>query len=72
MNDRAQIPPQLLLTLGALRDKAMAADSLNALAFSIANDAYPLLRFRQVLVFAQRAAFDEAMRQVRRHLDRVI
>lgn len=53
MNDRAQIPSQLLLTLGALRDKAMAADSLNALAFSIANDAYPLLRFRQALVFAQ-------------------
>ena len=55
MNDRAQIPSQLLLTLGALRDKAMAADSLNALAFSIANDAYPLLRFRQALVFAQHA-----------------
>ncbi|MBS0455059.1 MAG: HlyD family efflux transporter periplasmic adaptor subunit [Proteobacteria bacterium] len=33
----------------------MAADSLNALAFSIANDAYPLLRFRQALVFAQHA-----------------
>lgn len=56
MNDRAHIPPQLLLTVGALRDKAMAADSLNALAFSIANDAYPLLRFRQALVFAQRAS----------------
>ena len=55
MNDRAQIPSQLLLALGGLRDKAMAADSLNALAFSIANDAYPLLRFRQGLVFAQHA-----------------
>lgn len=54
MNDRAQIPSQLLLTLAALRDKAMAAESLNALAFGIANDAYPLLRFRQALVFAQR------------------
>lgn len=54
MNDRAQIPPALLLTLSALRDKALAADSLNALAFSIANDAYPLLRFRQALVFALR------------------
>ncbi len=55
MNDRAQIPSQLLLSLAALRDKAMAADSLNALAFGIANDLYPLLRFRQALVFAQRA-----------------
>jgi len=55
VNDRAQPPSQLLLALAALRDKAMAADSLNALAFSMANDAYPLLRFRQALVFAQRA-----------------
>jgi len=56
VNDRAQFPPQLLLTLGALRDKAMAADSLNALAFSIANDTYPLLGFRQALVFACHAS----------------
>jgi len=56
VNDRAQIPSQLLLTLQALRDKAMAAESLNALAFSIANDAYPLLRFRQALVFARHAS----------------
>ncbi|MDM0110603.1 HlyD family efflux transporter periplasmic adaptor subunit [Variovorax sp. J22R133] len=54
MNDRVQIPPQLLLNLSALRDKALAADSLNALAFSMANDLYPLLHFRQALVLAQR------------------
>lgn len=46
--------PHLLLELDALRDKAMAADSLNALAFSMANDLYPLLQFHQALVFAQR------------------
>jgi hypothetical protein len=46
--------PHLLLELDALRDKAMAADSLNALAFSMANDLYPLLGFHQALVFAQR------------------
>lgn len=46
--------PHLLLQLDALRDKAMAADTLNALAFSIANDLYPLLAFHQALVFAQR------------------
>ncbi|WP_192561093.1 efflux RND transporter periplasmic adaptor subunit [Pseudomonas gozinkensis] len=45
--------PQLLLELDALRDKAMAADSLNALAFSMANDLYPLLAFHQALVFAR-------------------
>ncbi len=36
-----------------MRDRALAADSLNALAFSMANDVYPLLRFRQALVLAQ-------------------
>jgi multidrug resistance efflux pump len=46
--------PHLLLELDALRDKAMAADSLNGLAFSMANDLYPLLAFHQALVFAQR------------------
>ena len=61
MNDRAQSPSQLLLTLQALRDKAMAAESLNALAFSIANDAYPLLRFRQALVFARHASGQHAL-----------
>jgi multidrug resistance efflux pump len=55
VNDRVQLPPaQLLLTVAALRDKALAAETLNALAFSIANDLYPLLRFRQALVFEQR------------------
>ncbi|MGF6691827.1 hypothetical protein M2318_001887 [Metapseudomonas resinovorans] len=46
--------PQLLLGLAALRDRALAADSLNALAFSIANDAYALLHYHQALVLAQR------------------
>ena len=46
-------PPQLLLSLDALRDRALAAESLNALAFSMANDLYALLRFHQALVFAQ-------------------
>ena len=54
MNDRVQLPAQLLLNLGALRDKALAADTLNTLAFSMANDLYPLLQFRQALVLAQR------------------
>lgn len=45
-------PPQLLLSLANVRDRALAADSLNALAFSIANDLFPLLRFHQALVFA--------------------
>src|SRR6201996_515496 len=45
--------PQLLLTISALRDRALEASSLNALAFSMANDLYPLLRFRQALVLEQ-------------------
>ncbi|WP_085677551.1 MULTISPECIES: efflux RND transporter periplasmic adaptor subunit [unclassified Pseudomonas] len=45
--------PQLLLQLDALRDKAMAAETLAALAFSMANDLYPLLPFHQALVFEQ-------------------
>jgi multidrug resistance efflux pump len=44
--------PQLLLFLDALRDRAIAADSLNTLAFSMANDLHSLLNFRQALVFA--------------------
>ena len=44
--------PHLLLQLDTLRDKAQAADSLNALAFGMANDLYPLLPFHQALVFA--------------------
>ncbi|WP_020191853.1 efflux RND transporter periplasmic adaptor subunit [Pseudomonas putida] len=45
--------PQLLLQLDALRDKAMAAETLGALAFNMANDLYPLLPFHQALVFGQ-------------------
>ncbi|MFI8716281.1 efflux RND transporter periplasmic adaptor subunit [Stenotrophomonas sp. NPDC077464] len=41
-----------LLALSAMRDRALAADSINALAFSIANDPHPLLRYYQALVFA--------------------
>lgn len=44
--------PHLLLQLDTLRDKAQAADSLNALAFGMANDLYPILPFHQALVFA--------------------
>ncbi|HET6555391.1 MAG TPA: HlyD family efflux transporter periplasmic adaptor subunit [Dyella sp.] len=47
-------PSALLMLLASLRDRALAADTLNALAFSIANDTFPLLSFRQALVFAQR------------------
>jgi multidrug resistance efflux pump len=43
--------PQLLLGIAGLRDRALTATSLNMLAFSMANDPYPLLRFRQALVF---------------------
>ena len=61
MNDRIQLPPQLLLNLSALRDKALAADTLNTLAFSMANDLYPLLQFRQALVLAQRGESFEVL-----------
>jgi hypothetical protein len=44
--------PQLLLYLDALRDRALAADSVNALAFTMANDLRSMLDFRQALVFA--------------------
>lgn len=44
--------PHLLLQLDTLRDKAQTADSLNALAFGMANDLYPILPFHQALVFA--------------------
>ncbi len=43
----------LALELLALRDRALAADNRNALAFHMANDLYPLLHFQQALVFAQ-------------------
>lgn len=60
MTHSEQLPhPQLLLQLDTLRDKAMAAESLGALAFSMANDLYPLLPFHQALVFAQgKAGFE--------------
>lgn len=52
MSEPAALPhPQLLLAVAALEERARAADSPAALAFSIANDAYPLLGFRQALVF---------------------
>ena len=52
MSEPAALPhPQLLLAVAALEERARAADSAAALAFSIANDAYPLLGFRQALVF---------------------
>jgi len=53
VNDRSP-HAQILLSLIALRDRALAADSLNALAFVMANDPYPLLQYRQALVFAAR------------------
>ncbi len=43
----------LLLELLALRDRALQAETRNALAFNMANDLYPLLRFQQAMVFAQ-------------------
>ena len=54
MTERPPPAAQLLLSLNALRDRALAAPSLDALAFSMANDLYPLLQFRQALVLAQR------------------
>ncbi|MFM0033107.1 HlyD family efflux transporter periplasmic adaptor subunit [Paraburkholderia strydomiana] len=42
----------LLLYLDALRERAMAAESVNALAFTMANDLHTVLPFRQALVFA--------------------
>lgn len=47
-------PSQVLLSLTALRDRALAATTLNALAFSMANDVYPLLDYRQALVMAKK------------------
>ncbi|HEY3600043.1 MAG TPA: HlyD family efflux transporter periplasmic adaptor subunit [Paraburkholderia sp.] len=45
-------PAPLLLFLDALRERAMSADSINALAFTMANDLHAVLPFRQALVFA--------------------
>jgi multidrug resistance efflux pump len=53
--------PNLLLQLDALRDKAMAAETLPALTFSMANDLYSLLPFHQALVFAQRESSMELL-----------
>ncbi|MDL9999409.1 HlyD family efflux transporter periplasmic adaptor subunit [Variovorax sp. J22P240] len=53
MTERPPPAAQLLLSLNALRDRALAAPSLDALAFSMANDLYPLLHYRQALVMAQ-------------------
>jgi len=54
----ASLPPQpgpgLLPGVLALRDRALAADSLNALAFSMANDLYPMIEYRQAVVMAER------------------
>lgn len=51
----SEAPPnvQLAFELLALRDRALQAENLNGLAFSMANDLYPLLRFQQALLFAQ-------------------
>lgn len=54
MSEQALPHPQLLLAVAALEERARAADSPQTLAFSIANDAYPLLGFRQALVFDAR------------------
>jgi hypothetical protein len=51
VNETALPHPQLLLAVAGLETKARAADSVATLTFSIANDAYPLLGFRQALVF---------------------
>ena len=46
----------MLLAVAALEARARGADSLQVLAFSIVNDPYPLLGFRQALVFDCSAA----------------
>ncbi|CAL8479225.1 efflux RND transporter periplasmic adaptor subunit [Caballeronia sp. S22] len=47
-------PAPLLLYLDALRERAMAAESIDALAFTMANDLHAVQPFRQALVFADR------------------
>ena len=53
-----QMPTQsdvvLLLQLAELESLARQADSVQQLSFHIANDAHPLLRYRQALVFDAR------------------
>ena len=56
MRDEALPRADFLLALDALRDRALEAESLNALAFSMANDTYAVIPFRQALVFADRGA----------------
>lgn len=51
MNDEAQIP--LAALIAGLEARARAANSVAELGFSIANDAYDLLGFRQALVFEE-------------------
>ena len=46
-----KLPAELLLAAAALEARARAANNLAELGFSIANDAYGLLGFRQALVF---------------------
>ncbi|WP_110685881.1 efflux RND transporter periplasmic adaptor subunit [Salinicola aestuarinus] len=52
----APTPPSLIAAVTELRDRAMAASTLAGLGFSIANDPYPLLRFRQALVLVPNGA----------------
>jgi len=47
-------PASLTALVTALRDRALGAQTPTALAFSIANDPYALLRFRQALVLVPR------------------
>lgn len=60
---RDDVPPRadVLLAMDALRDRALQAESLAALAFSIANDTYAVLPFRQALVFADRETHVELL-----------
>lgn len=44
--------PQLLLEVAVQEARARAASDISTLAFSIANDAFALLQFRQALVFS--------------------
>ena len=57
-----------MLAVAALEARARAADSLNTLAFSLVNDPYPLLGFRQALVFDCTAANWELLATLKRWL----
>ncbi|WP_110640821.1 HlyD family efflux transporter periplasmic adaptor subunit [Salinicola sp. CPA57] len=54
-------PPSLIAAVTELRDRAMAASTLAGLGFSIANDPYPLLRFRQGLLLVPVASSPSVM-----------